>query len=327
VAHSETLSSTAFRPLLLDRREKLELVSRSAPAEHFRVLLADVDAALERIDDGSFGLCDVCHDPIEEDRLAANPLTRFCVDHLSPSERISHQRDLELANQVQSRMLPARDMVIDHWDARYSYVPLGAVSGDYCDLIPLRGGSLFFAVGDVAGKGIAASLMMTHLSAVFRVLLSLDLPLADVVARANVLLCENTLTAQYATLACGIASRNGIEICNAGHCPPLLLRPAADSQFASNGLPLGLFSAARHDVSRQAIEAGDTLILYSDGITEAEDPQGEQFGTERLLMSLRANSDCDAQAMADGVIKDVARFCGTGTPEDDMTLLVLRSCR
>ena len=99
--------------------------------------------------------------------------------------------------------------------------PVGAVGGDYCELIVLDDGkSFFFAVGDVAGKGVAASLLMTHLSAIFRSLLSLDLSLADVVSRANRLFCESTAPAHYATLVCGRATANGVELCNAGHCRP-----------------------------------------------------------------------------------------------------------
>src|ERR1017187_6903994 len=137
-------------------------------------------------------------------RLECNPLVRFCLDHLSQAEMLAHQQDLDLATQIQSKLLPLRDIALESWDARYRYLPVGAVGGDYCDLIVLGDGkSIFFAVGDVAGKGVAASLLMTHLSAIFRSLLSLDLPLAEQIGRANRLFCEGTAPSHYATLGGG----------------------------------------------------------------------------------------------------------------------------
>jgi sigma-B regulation protein RsbU (phosphoserine phosphatase) len=199
------------------------------------------------------------------------------------------------------------------------------VGGDYCELIaPDNGRPLFFAVGDVAGKGVAASLLMTHLSAIFRSLLSLDLSLGDVVSRANRLFCESTDPAHYATLACGRATPGGVELCNAGHCAPLLLRPDATQRLDSTGLPLGLFCGGRYTVRHLQLEAGDSLALYSDGITEVQNPAGEEYEEERLLGSLRERFDQGADAMADSVLRDVARFRGTRPPVDDMTLLIVR---
>jgi sigma-B regulation protein RsbU (phosphoserine phosphatase) len=202
---------------------------------------------------------------------------------------------------------------------------VGAVGGDYCDLIiPGDGRPLFFAVGDVAGKGVAASLLMTHLSAIFRSLLSLDLPLADVVWRANRLFCESTGPAQYATLACGRATADGVEICNAGHCRPLFLRRTATERVDPTGLPLGLFCGSQYTVRQIRLEAGESLALYSDGITEAQDPDGEEYQEERLIDALRSHFEHGAGDMADGVLRDVARFRQTRPSVDDVTLLIVR---
>jgi len=148
---ASTSAGHTFRPQLLDRRARLQAAGASVSAAYLNDLLAEVDSALGRIDTGSYGLCETCHDPIEADRLESNPLVRFCLDHLSQAEMLAHQQDLDLATQIQSRLLPPRDMALETWDTQYRYEPVGAVGGDYCDLIVLGDGqSLFFAVGSLA---------------------------------------------------------------------------------------------------------------------------------------------------------------------------------
>jgi len=322
---ASTSALEIFRPRLLQRRDRLQAASKSISAADLDLLISEIDAALQRIDNGSYGLCETCHDTIEADRLERDQLVRFCLDHLSESELRAHQQDLDLATQIQSKLLPPRGIALEDWDTHYRYEPVGAVGGDYCELIVLGDGhSLFFAVGDVAGKGVAASLLMTHLSAIFRILLSLDLPLADVVSRANRLFCESTAAAQYATLVCGRATKNGVELCNAGHCMPLLLRQHATERFDSTGLPLGLFCGAQYTVRHSSLDEGDSLVLYSDGITEAQDPEGNEYDEPRLIRSLRDRFHQDTGAVADGVLRDVARYRDTRPPHDDMTLLIVR---
>jgi sigma-B regulation protein RsbU (phosphoserine phosphatase) len=287
--------------------------------------LEEIDATLRKIETGSFGLCETCHDPIEADRLERNPLTRFCLDHLTTEEMRAHEQDLQLATQIQARLLPPRDIATASWAAHYRYEPAGLVGGDYCEIAGSDGGSsLFFAVGDVAGKGVAASLLMTHLSAIFRSLLSLDLPLAELIMRANRLFCDSTPTTHYATLVAGRATTNGVELCNAGHCRPLLLRRDGTDQVDATGLPLGLFCEGRYTIRHTALEPQDALVLYSDGITEAADFEGAEYGEERLIRSLRSHAGLDMTAMADAVLNDLARFRGSGPRADDMTLLIIR---
>ena len=185
-----TMTAEKFRPQLIERRVRLQAASGSVSDAYINELIAEVDAALARIGNGSFGLCESCHDTIEADRLEQNPLCRFCLDHLSEAELAIHQQDLNLATQIQFRLLPQREVMLENWEGRYCYEPVGAVGGDYCELMVMGGTSsnlptLFFAVGDVAGKGVAASLLMTHLSAILRSLLPMGLPLAEMVSRAN----------------------------------------------------------------------------------------------------------------------------------------------
>ena len=318
-------AASLLRPQILARRARLEAAATSDSADYVRDLLAEGDAALQRIDTGTYGICEACHDTIEADRLQANPMVRFCLDHLNEIERQAHQQDLDLATQIQTRLLPPSNLALKHWDTHYHYEPVGPVGGDYCEVTALEDdGSLFVAVGDVSGKGVAASLLMTHLSAILRSLLSLHVPLAELMSRANRLFCESTLTSHYATLVCGRATGNGVELCNAGHCPPLLLRQDAIERLPSAGLPLGLFCGTEYQVIQVSLAEGESLVLYSDGLTEAENGEAGEFGEAGLSHSLRRHFGGSAEALAHGVMHDVGRFRGSCRPTDDLTLLVVR---
>jgi phosphoserine phosphatase RsbU/P len=314
-----------LRPKILEKRARLSAVAQSISAEYVTALLDEIDAALRRIDDGSYGLCEVCHDTIEADRLAQDPLVRFCLDHLNEEQRRAHEQDLALATQIQSRLLPARDISAGGWRTHYRYQPAGVVGGDYCEIVPSAdGSSLFFALGDVTGKGVAASLLMTHLSAIFRSLLSLELPLPELMVRANRLFCESTPDTHYATLVAARADATGINLCNAGHCRPLILRRDATDRVEPTGLPLGLFSDARYTIRHFPLFRGNTLVLYSDGITEAQDPGGNVYDEDRLIDSLRRAWDQDASAMADDTLRDLTHFRNAAPQHDDITLLIVR---
>jgi sigma-B regulation protein RsbU (phosphoserine phosphatase) len=161
-----------LRPKIIERRMRLQAAVRSVSADYVNDLLAEVDAALEKMESGSYGLCETCHDPIEADRLERNPLARFCLDHLTGDELVAHEQDLALATQIQASLLPDNNVKTGSWETHYRYEPAGVVSGDYCEILAGEGDALFFALGDVTGKGVAASLLMTHLSAIFRSLRS-----------------------------------------------------------------------------------------------------------------------------------------------------------
>ena len=188
-----------FRDQLLLRRRKLE--AAAAPhvdEEEVARLIQEVDGALARMAAGRFGFCETCSEAIEPDRLRTDPLTRFCLDHLTARDQRALQRDLELASRVQRELLPKPDVRLDGWEVAYHYQPAGPVSGDYCDFVGADSGDVYFFLGDVAGKGVAAAILMSHMSAMLRTLISVGLPLDQLMERASRVFCESTLPAHYA---------------------------------------------------------------------------------------------------------------------------------
>jgi sigma-B regulation protein RsbU (phosphoserine phosphatase) len=325
----EIHQTTALRGELEARRERLaSAISAAGDSGQLVRLLGEVDAALERFDHGTFGLCEVCHDPIETDLLMADPLVRTCLDHLTPEERSSLERDLNLAGTIQRQLLPERELVVGEWQVCHHYRPAGAVSGDYCDVIrlPSPGGGLLFALGDVSGKGVAASMLMAHLAAIFRSLAELGLPVRELVERANRLFCQGTPAAHYATLVCGAARAGGqLVLCNAGHLPPLHLHLGGVTRVAGGGLPLGLFCAVEQREVGLLLEPGDCLLLCTDGLTESRDSSDEEYGLDRLQRLLERLGPGEPRELIAACLADLDAFRGRGGPlHDDLTLMVLR---
>jgi sigma-B regulation protein RsbU (phosphoserine phosphatase) len=322
----EITAPSIFQDQLIDRKRRLETAAATLPASgDVRRLLREVDAALQRIELGSFGLCETCHDPIETDRLLADPLTQFCLDHLTPNEQRAFQQDLDLASRIQRELLPKPDLAIDGWDIAYHYQAAGPVSGDYCDLLPGPTGDTYFLVGDVAGKGVAAAMLMSHLSAMLRTLISIGLPLDQLMQRASRVFCESTLPTHYATLVCGRASASGeIEICNAGHPPPLIVRRGEVTPLAATALPIGMFCTEEFSCETVRLSSGDTMLLYTDGVLEAQDEAGTDYGMERLLALARSAAPQAPRAIVDSCVRDLARFLASRAPADDVTVMALR---
>lgn len=326
VAHvAGTEFEAVLQDQLLDRRDRLQTaISLDGQRSDFARLLSEVDAALARFDAGSYGICEACHDPIESDRLMADPLVRFCLGDLTEKQRSDLENDLQLAVDIQKGLLPKRDLAADHWQVDFIYQPAGVVSGDYVDVIP-HDGELFFILGDVSGKGLAASLLMSNLHAMFHTMVPLGLPINELMSRANRLFSESTLASQYATLICGKINRKGeVEVANAGHLPPILVTTGEKVAMESAGLPLGLFCNSNFAAMGFKLEPNDTLLLYTDGATEANNLDGIEFGVDRLVASINGSSDGEPSGLIANCLTAIDGFRGSAARNDDLTLLALK---
>jgi phosphoserine phosphatase RsbU/P len=321
-----TLEIGFLHSQLEERKHLLDVAITSAPQNSDLVsLLHEVDSALARMADDVYGLCLECHESVEEGRLLADPLVRFCLDHLTQLERSALQRDLDLASEVQRNLLPQNGLRVSGWATSYHFAPVGAVSGDYCDLIS-SDGQLLFLLGDVSGKGVAASMMMTQLHVLFRSLAGMFLPLGQIVSRVNRVLCESALAGQYATLVCGLAKPNGeVEIHNAGHCPAIVVGRGGVFRIESTGLPLGMFLETEWSAKCVQLEYGDTLFLYTDGLSEARN-ESDEYGVDRVMSLVHKQAARQPVEIVAACINDLRVFVNGGQSLDDMTVLAVQRC-
>jgi phosphoserine phosphatase RsbU/P len=323
-----------IRQQLEMRREQLKTAVSQAPASRNTTdasqladLLGQVDSAIQRMDEGKYGICDVCHDTVERERLIADPLTTLCLDHLSGEEQRALERDLELAARIQRGLLPRENVRAGDWEIHFRYKPAGIVSGDYCDVISANESDdrLLLLVGDVAGKGVAAALLMSHLHAMFRTLSGAGLELGRLLELANRVFCESTFAGQYATLVCARLNNDGqVEIASAGHLPALLVSRNAVQKIGSTGLPLGMFSASRYSVDQVRLEPGDSLLLFTDGISEAESADGGEYGIDRLSSAAAGARHMQPKELAVACFEDLDAFGAGIRQADDQTLLIVQ---
>jgi sigma-B regulation protein RsbU (phosphoserine phosphatase) len=322
------VTDTFIREQLVDRRQRLiSAAARSREQTRITELLSEVDAALARMDEGAYGICEVCHDTVEAARLLANPLVRYCLDHLSAAERSALERDLELAATLQRGLLPRPETSHNGWQISYTYRPLGAVSGDYCDLVKddSSEAGLFFFVGDVAGKGVPASMLTAQLHAIFRSLVARQLPVAQLVQQAGRIFCESSLSPYFATLVGGRAGAAGLlEVLNAGHCPPLMVGAKEVRRVEPSGVPLGMSTNGDYRAEELNIDPGEVLVIYTDGLSEARNSRDEEYGEARVIESLAGRTRLGARSLVQMCLDSLAKFLGNAPLGDDLTIMAIQ---
>ena len=320
---SATIRAAApdLRSELINWRERLQAASLAADQGiALNGLLQEVQSAIERLGaPESYGVCQVCHDLIGQVTMNNDPLAKACLNCLTPEQLQELDDDLGRAWLIQGEFLPKQNFKFNGWEVSYHYAPAGQLSGDYCDLVTTESGDLYFLVGDVAGKGVAASLLMSRLHAIFRSLITTQLPVCDLVEKANHLFADTTMRPYYATLVCGKASRNGeVELCNAGHCPPLLMQGERVTPIAATGLPVGMFCQETYETVRFNLNLGDRLLLYTDGLSEARDRTNEEY-SGRLHGLVGQCSDLPAGKLVNRLIEDMREFSQGMPISDDLT--------
>jgi sigma-B regulation protein RsbU (phosphoserine phosphatase) len=246
------------------------------------------------------------------------------------NEAIEKQRmedELMIAREIQKGLLPSVLPRLPGVDVAATNISSKQVGGDYYDVIHCDGPRYFLAIGDVSGKGSPASLLMANLQATIRALVPLQLPIEELTARVNDLMCENTGGSKFVTFFWGVIDHTTriFNYVNAGHNYPYLLRADGTiERLQKGGMILGVLKTTipyEHEVVD--LREGDTLVLFTDGVTEAMNSEGVEYGEDRLEAVLRASQVQDAHDLIERVYQDVLRYTSGAPQSDDLTMMVV----
>lgn len=252
---------------------------------------------------------------------------------LELADKVTMKRDLEIAREIQTWLVPATPPAVPGGDIAFATRPQNSVAGDYYDAFypgmnGAEGGKLMLVIADVAGKSVPAALLMATMQASLRTIAEDDAPLADLVARLNRYACAHSLDGRRFTTAVlghyDPAARL-LTYVNAGHNTPVLRRLNGDiERLGTGGLPLGIQNTTVYETATVGISPGDVLIFFTDGVVEAFNEDGEEFGDPRWLEAIRALPDCSAQATLQYLMKQVDLFVAATRQFDDITCMIFR---
>ena len=241
------------------------------------------------------------------------------------SQLHKHEQEIAEARSIQEGFLPKEIPQLAGYEVASAWQSARMVGGDYFDVLPLGSETLGLCIADVAGKGMPAALLMSNLQAAVRGFASADLPTEELCARLNALLYRNMASDRFITFFYGQldgASRV-LQYVNAGHNPPVVLhQDGSHDRLTEGGAVFGVFPSQKFTRGTTRLERGDRVVLFTDGVTEASDPDDEEFGEERLVRLLQQNTGSSANELQAKIMQAAGDFC-RGHWHDDATLLVL----
>jgi hypothetical protein len=233
-------------------------------------------------------------------------------------------QELRIAAEIQQALLPPRRRSGPSYEAAGASIPCRTIGGDFFEYFDFTSGRMGFALGDVAGKGPPAAILAAMVQGILTTHAN-DGPAATL-ERVNEALCRRAIEGRFATMVYVVLDPGGrLTSCSAGHNPAVLLRVNGMIERPDRGgLVLGAFETARYEEEAIALRPGDTLVLFSDGVTDAENPAGEQYGEERLLVALAGSERRSPDDVLEHVLTSVQSFASEQPPADDVTVLVIR---
>jgi len=235
------------------------------------------------------------------------------------------EQELRTAAAIQQALLPPPRMSPGFFEAIGRSKPCRAVGGDFYEFIDLPDRRFGFALGDVSGKGPPAALLTAVIQGMVSALSTVGGDVGDTASRTNQALCARFVKPRFATAFFGSLAPDGcLTYCNAGHNYPFLLTSNGTRRLETGGCPLGLFPDAAYEQASVQLSAGDTLVLFSDGVSDAENDRGDDFGEERIHSMLLSNVGQPLHQMADALVDAVREFRGVTCQQDDITAVVLR---
>ena len=253
---------------------------------------------------------------------------RELLDKAVRKQRDQLLQDVELAAQVQRMFLPFRRASIAGLEIAGTMRPVRGVGGDYYDYIPVDEHTIQIVIADVAGKGVPAALLMSATAAAVQLEAREKRDMLEVVNRLNSGIHSVSDGDRYVTLLLADidALSRSLRYVNCGHNPALLFHARTGDivRMNSSCFPVGMFDSVTCEINRADLAAGDILVLYTDGITEAENSQGEEFGTERLSVVIQRNSSLSAEELMDKIFRSAEDFCQRVGFNDDATVLIVK---
>jgi sigma-B regulation protein RsbU (phosphoserine phosphatase) len=240
------------------------------------------------------------------------------------------QDEMKMAHKIQTDLLPKSPPAVVGYDIAGKSIPATLVGGDYFDFIRIDEHRLGLCLGDVSGKGMPAALLMANVQATLRSqAISCESP-CECLAKSNDLLLASTDMERYATLFYGVLDTGGhiLEYCNAGHNPPFVFRRGGEPErLKVGGTVVGCFGATDYSGARVAIHPGDVLVLYSDGVSEAREGEGEEFGEAGIAELIASSLDDPAESLLLKLIDTARAHAGQAVQGDDMTVVVVKRSR
>lgn len=236
------------------------------------------------------------------------------------------EQELALAAEIQSELLPAQSPGLNRFDIKAKIVPCRQLSGDLYDFIELGDDHIGLVIADVCGKGAPGAILMAATHVIIRTQAEGVLTAREVIDKANKSLCEDTRPTEFVSMFYGVlnAETATLTYTNAGHNPPILFRADQTIFLEEGGIPLGIIKDIIYDEEQIQLGAGDVLLFYTDGVTEAMNDKREIFGLNRLMRLVRRNLAGDSQSLIDTIYDEVLKFSAHGLQSDDLTLVVLK---
>ncbi len=287
-----------------------------------------INECLEKAEAGTLGICEICHLPVDDELLTMDYTATVCLGHYSEEELRQLESELEMSQVVQRALLPQQAPTIPGFNVAAFSRPAQIVSGDYFDFVPFRDGGQGFVMADVSGHGVSAGMLMTSLQTAFHTLIPMAESPLDVLERINHLYMHNINFTTFVTIFFGKLDpvTRAFTYANAGHNSAYLLRGNGTDEVLLHptGPAIGLMEGFLVHTEQVQLDPGDTLVLYTDGVTEAMDRNGVQLGIDRLAGIVRENADRSAEQTVQGIWRAVNAFTDGIQPVDDTTFVVVK---
>lgn len=305
---------------------KKQLMTGPCCEEDVQSQLKTIDQSLDQIEKNTFGVCEVCHEPVDANLLEMDYTTCVCLDHYSDKERRQLETELELSLVFQRALLPQTLPVIPGLVLAAFSRPAKILGGDYFDFIQYRDGLYGLAIADAVGHGVAASMFMTSLQTALHTLApECDSP-ADVIQRINRFYIHNVHMTSFLTV---FLSRydpvsHQLTYGNAGHNPPIVFRNQSHrvDWLQPTGAGLGFIEDYTIQPETISLSAGDVIVLYTDGVVEATNVQGDYFGHEKLEKIVAQNAFLPAQELLKVIRQTLNEFIQEQPLADDTTIVI-----